>query len=156
MHRLKLAGIKPKKHILDNECSNEYKEAIRELDIEYELVPKGQHRRNIAEKAIQTFKAHAISVYSGMDTDCPLALWDLMLEQIDYQVNLLRQSNVTPKVSAYAHLYGQHDYNRHPFAPIGIKIHTYIQPDKRKPEQLKSEPTRPLKIQGPNAASRMK
>ena len=27
MHRLKLAGIKPKKHILDNECSNEYKEA---------------------------------------------------------------------------------------------------------------------------------
>ena len=80
IHRLKIAGITPKKHILDNECSNEYKEAIRENGMEYELVPKGQHRRNIAEKAIQTYKAHAIGFFSGIDTKCPLALWDLMLK----------------------------------------------------------------------------
>ena len=48
--------------------------------MDYELVPKGQHRRNIAEKAIQTWKAHAIGVFSGMDTKCPLFLWDLMLK----------------------------------------------------------------------------
>ena len=77
--RLRRAGIKPKKHILDNECSNEYKEAIEDNGMNYELVPKGQHRRNIAEKAIQTWKAHAIGVYSGMSEKCPLAIWDLLL-----------------------------------------------------------------------------
>jgi hypothetical protein len=42
--RLAIAGIRPKKHVLDNECSNEYKEAIRENGMTYEMVPKGQHR----------------------------------------------------------------------------------------------------------------
>ena len=102
LKRLKLCGIKLKKHVLDNKISNEYKEAIRENGMEYELVPKGQHRRNIAEKAIQTWKFHAISVFSGMDSKCPLFLWNQMLRQIDMQVNMLRQSNTTPKVSAYA------------------------------------------------------
>ena len=96
----------PKKHVLDNEMSSEFKEAVRMNDMEYELFPKGQHRRNIAEKAIQTWKAHAISVFSGMDSKCLLFLWDLMLDQIDMQVNMLRQSNVTPKVSAFAPLNG--------------------------------------------------
>ena len=57
--------------------------------MEYELVPKGQHRWNIAEKVIQTWKAHAIGVFSDMDTKCPLFLWDLMLKQVDMQVNML-------------------------------------------------------------------
>ena len=39
------------------------------MDIEYELVTKGQHRRNIAEKAIQTFKAHATGMFLGIDND---------------------------------------------------------------------------------------
>ena len=139
IHRLKIAGISPKKHILDNECSNEYKEAIRDNKMEYEFVPKGQHRRNIAEKAIQTFKAHAIGVFSGIDPKCPLSLWDLMLKQIDCQVNLLRQANAAPKVSAYAYLHGQHDFNRHPFAPLGIQVHSYVQPDKRRTWEVKSK-----------------
>ena len=104
----------------------------------YELVPKGQHRRNIAEKAIQTWKAHAIGVYSGMSEKCPLAIWDLLLPQIDMQVNLLRQANVAPKVSAWAYMHGQHDFNRHPLAPLGIATHAYIPPGKRKTWAVKS------------------
>ena len=106
-------------------------------EMEYELVPKGQHCRDIAEKAIQTWKAHTISVFSGMDSKCPLFLWDLMLEQIDMQVNMLWQSNTTPKISADAHLHGQHDFNRHPLAPLGIEVHSYIPPDKRKTWSVK-------------------
>jgi hypothetical protein len=136
---LRLSGMTPKKHVLDNEMSQEFKDAVRMNDMEYELVPKGQHRRNISEKAIQTWKAHAISVFSGMDSKCPLFLWDLMLGQIDMQVNMLRQSNVTPKVSAEAHLHGQHDFNRHPLAPLGIEVHSYIPPDKRKTWGIKSK-----------------
>ena len=107
------------------------------LGMEYELVPKGQHRRNIAKKVIQTFKAHAIGVFSGIDPKCPLSLLDLMLKQVDCQVNLLRQANAAPKVSAYAYLHGQHDFNRHPFAPLGIEIHSYVQPNKRMTWEVK-------------------
>jgi hypothetical protein len=83
MKRLKRKGIVPKKHILDNECSQDLKDAIMENDVEYELVPKGQHRRNIAERGIQTWKLHAIGVFSGFPTAAPLFLWDKMLPQID-------------------------------------------------------------------------
>ena len=139
LKKLKMAGMRPKKHVLDNEISSDFKEAIRENKMEYELVPKGQHRRNIAEKAIKTWKSHAIGVFSGMDSKCPLFLWDLMLEQLDMQINMLRQSNVTPKISAYAHLRGQHDFNRHPLAPLGIEVHSYVPPDKRKTWSVKSK-----------------
>ena len=104
--RLQKAGIRPKKHILDNECSEEYKQAIIDNNMQYELVPKGQHRRNIAEKAIQTWKSHAVGVFSGMSDKCPLAIWDLLLPQIDMQVNMLRQANTAPKVSAWAYMHG--------------------------------------------------
>ena len=137
--RVRRAGLKPKKHVLDNECSAELKEAISSNEMTYELVPKGQHRRNIAEKAIQTWKAHAIGVFSGMDSKCPLFLWDLMLEQIDMQVNMLRQSNAAPKISAHAHMHGQHDFNRQPLAPLGIEVHSYIPPDKRRTWSIKSK-----------------
>jgi len=79
IRRLHKAKIYPTKHILDNECSEEYKQAIADNGMTHKLVPKGQHRRNIAEKAIQTWKAHAIGVFSGMSEKCPLAIWDLLL-----------------------------------------------------------------------------
>ena len=41
MKRLKAAGISPKKHVLDNKASDDYKQAIREEGVQYELVPKG-------------------------------------------------------------------------------------------------------------------
>ena len=138
IRRLHKAKIYPTKHILDNKCSEEYKQAIADNGMEHELVPKGQHRRNIAEKAIQTWKAHAIGVFSGMSNKCPLAIWDLLLQQIDMQVNLLRQSNVAPKISAWAQMHGDHNFNRHPLAPLGIESHIYVPPDKQKTWAVKS------------------
>ena len=49
MERIKYAGLSVKKHILDNECSKEYKWAIKKNNSTYELVPPGEHRRNAAE-----------------------------------------------------------------------------------------------------------
>ena len=43
LKRLRLSGAKPKKHVLDNEISAEYKQAIVDNEMEYELVPAGQH-----------------------------------------------------------------------------------------------------------------
>ena len=54
--RLKEKGIQSKLHLLDNECSEEFKEVINNNDMKYQLVPPHDHIRNIAEKAIQFFK----------------------------------------------------------------------------------------------------
>ena len=58
--RLKACGINPKHHVLDNECSEEFKEAIRVNKMTYQLVPADDHRQNIPKRAIQTAKSHVI------------------------------------------------------------------------------------------------
>ena len=129
--RLKSAGITPKHHILDNECSADFKKAIQHNNITYQLVPPHNHRRNLAEKAIQTFKAHFISILCGTDKDFPLHLWDRLLPQAEHTLNMLRRSKVTPTVSAYTYLWGQHNYNANPFAPLGCKVEAHVTPSTR-------------------------
>ena len=50
------------------------------------------------------------------------------MPQTEITVNLLRQSNATPTVLAYAHLSGPFDYNKMPLAPMGcaVQIHEKI------------------------------
>ena len=76
IQQLKAAGIQPKKQILDNEASKEYKKTIRACGMTYELVPPDMHRRNAAKKAIQTFKDHFVAILSGVDESFPMHLWD--------------------------------------------------------------------------------
>ena len=129
--QMRTDGLKIKKQVLDNEASEEYKNAIKEKGIEYELVPPGQHRRNIAERAIQTFKSHFIAILCGVDDAFPLHLWCRLLPQAELTVNMLRQSNVTPKISAFAHVHGVHNFMRKPFAPMGCAVMAHIKPDKQ-------------------------
>ena len=75
-----------------------------------ELVPPGCHQRNAAEVAIHNFKTHFLSVLAGVAEDFPANLWDGLLTQTEITLNLLQKSNVTPNVSAYAHLSGPFDY----------------------------------------------
>ena len=131
INRLKMAGITPRRHILDNECSADFKQTIRDNKMTYQLVPPHDHRRNMAEKAIQTFKAHFISILCGTDKDFPLHLWDRLLPQAEHTLNMLRRSKVTPTVSAFTYLWGQHDYNAYPYAPLGCKVEAHVTPGTR-------------------------
>ena len=132
MLRLKRAGIIPKKHVLDNEVSEAMKLVIKdEYKMEMELVPPGCHRRNAAEVAIRNFKAHFLSILAGTAEDFPVSLWDRLLPQAEITLNLLRQSNATPNVSAYAHLSGPFDYNKMPLAPMGCAVQVHEKTDKR-------------------------
>ena len=128
--RLRDCGISPKHQVLDNEISEEYKKAIKQNDTTFQLVPPHDHRKNIAEKAIQTFKSHFIAILCGTAENFPMNLWDRLLPQAEMTLNLLRQSRLVPKVSTYAHLYGQHDYNSHPLAPLGCEVEAYVTPNK--------------------------
>jgi len=126
--RLKTAGIQLKHHVLDIECSADFKATITKNKMTYQLVPPNDHRRNIAEKAIQTFKVHFISIICGADKSFPLHLWCQLLPQAEHTLNMLCPSRVTPTVSAYAYLCGQHDYNANPYAPLGCKVKAYLYP----------------------------
>jgi hypothetical protein len=109
VNRMRAAGLGLKKHILNNEASKAFKEKIKENKMEYKLVPPGNHQQNQAERAIQTFKMHLISILAGVANQFPLSLWCYLLEPTELTLNLLRQSNMAPKISAFAHVHGHHD-----------------------------------------------
>ena len=68
--------------IFDNEASAEYKKLMTEKwKVNYQLVPPHIHRRNAAERAIRTFKAHFLSVLAGVAVEFPRNLWDLLIPQ---------------------------------------------------------------------------
>ena len=128
---MKAAGLGIKKQVLDNECSTAMKACIKSNGMTYELVPPGQHRRNQAERAIQTFKSHFISILAGVNNKFPLSLWCHLLEPTELNLNLLRQSHIAPNISAFAHVRRTHDYMRKPFAPIGCAVQMHVKPDDR-------------------------
>ena len=85
---------------------------------------------NLVDKLIQTFKGHFKSVLCGVDKSFPLNLWDRHIPKIEMQVNILCQSNVSPKVSAYAYLNGPHNFNCVLMAPLGCAIYIYKNPNR--------------------------
>jgi hypothetical protein len=61
VHRMEVSGLGLKHHRLDNECIENFKKCIRKNNMTHELVPPDCHRRNMAERAIQTFKNHFVT-----------------------------------------------------------------------------------------------
>ena len=108
---MKTRGVVPKHHILDNECSDNFKQIIRDNKMTYQLADAHDHQRNIAEKAIQTFKNHFVSILCGTDDNSLMKWWDRLLEQAEHQLNMLRPSRLVPTISTYAYLYSTHNYN---------------------------------------------
>ncbi len=96
-----------------------------------ELVPPGCHQRNAAEVAIRNFKTHFLSILAGVANDFPPSLWDRLLPQTKITINLIRQSNATPNVLAYAHLSRPLDYNKMPLAPMGCEAQVHEKTNKR-------------------------
>jgi hypothetical protein len=86
--RMRAAGLGLKKHILDNKASKAFKELINKNIMEYELVPPGNHSRNHTECAIQTFKAHFISILARVNDKFPLSLWCHLLQLTELTLNL--------------------------------------------------------------------
>ena len=91
-------------------------------------MPPNMKRQNAAEKAIQTFKDHFVAVLSGVDYSFSMHLWDWLILQVEMRFNLVRQSRIAPKVSAYAYLHGSHDFNKIPLAPLGFAVQVHKKP----------------------------
>ena len=130
--RLTASGtVRPKTHLLDNEASSAFKAEIRK-NCTLQLVPPDNHRRNLAERAIQTFKSHFKAIIAGVADNFPMNLWDRLLPQAVLTLNLLRQSNVAPTVSAYQYVNGVFDYNKMPLAPMGCAVQIHENSERRR------------------------
>ena len=108
-----------------------YRQEIMETGMTFQLVPPDDHRRNIAKK-IQTWKDHFISVCRGVSAHFPMHLWCKLIQQSEKQLPLIRQRNINPKISAFAYLYGPHDYNAQPFVSIGMESMIHDKPSRIK------------------------
>ena len=79
--RMKEKDVHPTIHILDNECSAEFKETIKENKMKYQLVSPNDHRRNVAEKSSPNIQDHFVAVLRGTDDNFSLQLWCQILRQ---------------------------------------------------------------------------
>ncbi len=129
--QLKRSGIVPKKHVLDNEVSENMKNHICDMcKLDMELVPPGCHQCNAAEVAICNFKA-LLRVLASVTGNFPPNLWDWLLPQTEIEIYLIWQSNATPNVLAYAHLSRPIECNKMPLVPKGCEAQVHEKNDKR-------------------------
>jgi hypothetical protein len=126
-----IRGLRPSLQLLDNEASLALRNYLTKQGIDYQLAPPYIHRRNDAERAIQTFKNHLIAGLCSVDPNFPLKLWDKILHQATITLNLLRKSQINPRMSAYAQLNGHFDFNRTPMAPLGTRVIEHEKPYQR-------------------------
>jgi len=124
-------GSRPHVQGLDNECSDILKAYFKEEDIAYQLTPAYMHRRNAAERAIQTFKDHFKAILCSCDPRFPLFYWCLLIPQAVLTLNLLRTSRLNPKLLAWSCLNGPFDYDAHPIAPLGTHVVMHQKPGQR-------------------------
>jgi hypothetical protein len=125
------AGIKPILHRLDNEISKDMIAEIEERAMDYQIAAPGDHRLNFAERAIQTFKNHFVSILHGCDPEFPANQWDRLIKQTVMTLNMVRPSRLNPKLSAYNQLWGVFNFEKTPLAPPGCKVVVHERPQER-------------------------
>ena len=124
-------GFKPRLNVMDNQCSKTIQKFIDSSKAKIQLVNPDDHRVNAAERAIQTWKNHWLAGMGTLDPNCPIQLWCQFIEQGQDTLNMLRTSRVNPRLSAYAILDGQFEFDRTPLAPVGTKALVFLDPKKR-------------------------
>jgi hypothetical protein len=126
-----ICGLRPSLKRLDNEAPLALRNYLTKQGIDYQLAPPHIHRRNNAERVIQTFKNYFIAGLCSVDPKFPLKLWDKLLPQATITLNLLRKLWINPRMSAYAQLNGHFYFNRTTMAPPGTRVIAHEKPDQR-------------------------
>ena len=102
MQRLADRGYHVEVQILDHKVCAEFKKTIvKYWGASYQLVLPNLHRGNVAEIAIQTFKAQLLAIVAGVYPNFPKYMWDNLLVQTELTINLLRQVTLNPRMSAW-------------------------------------------------------
>ena len=129
MSRLQKKGHTVNLQILGNECSTAYKIQIEEKwKSTFQIVPPDMNCRNTADKTIQTFKAHFLSLLTRVSSTFPNFLWDKLLPKDELTLNLLLQSNIAPDISAWEHFNVSFNCDATPLAPLGSPLIIHNKP----------------------------
>ena len=75
LERIKEQSIVSKHQVLGYRISAECRLEIKKASMNFQIVPPDDHRRNLAEKKIQTCKDHFIGVMSKTSEDFLDHLW---------------------------------------------------------------------------------
>lgn len=125
-------GYKPLLHWMDNEAPKMLLAFNKENNVTVQLMPPYTHRCNTAEREILTFKNHLIAGMVSLPNDFPMHLWDRLMEQAEWTLNMLRPFPRNNKLSAYEAVHGTYDFVHTPMAPPGTKVVIHENPSKRK------------------------
>ena len=106
---------------MDNETSDLLIAEIQANNLDYQYAASGDHRLNPAEREIQTFKNHLISIINGADATFPENQWDRLIYFAMITLCMLRTSRMNPTFSSYMQPWGNFDFNKTPLAPAGCK-----------------------------------
>ena len=103
---LKIRGIHPGFHLIDNKVSTALKLTMATMNIKCQLVLPSNHRANNVDRSIQKFKNHLTGGTCRVEKYFHRQLWDRLLQQATIILKLLRQSITLPHISDYTHIFG--------------------------------------------------
>jgi hypothetical protein len=89
------------------------------------------HCQNRAECTICTFKDHFLAILASVDSAFTPYLWDLLLPQAEFILNLLWQAMLNPRISAWEFFHGPFDFNKTPLGPVGCRVLIHAKPATR-------------------------
>ena len=104
---------------------------LEKQKVQFQLVPPHNHRANLAERSIQTFKNHFKAGLSSLHPNFPITESDRLLPQAFLTLKLLRQAIGNPKLSAYTYLFSNFEFNKSPPAPPWSKVVIHNKPSQR-------------------------
>ena len=138
-HTFAKAEPAPKVWLVDNEILSELKTLFELNNTSFQLVPPNSHRRNLAERAIQTYKNQFKVGLATTDPKFPFSEWDRLIQQANITLNLLRTAIVNTKLSEYAYIYGQFDFRATPLTPMGTRVVAHINHSNRNTWEINGE-----------------
>ena len=116
----------------DNAVSEATRKWFKDKGINVVIVPPYQHRANVAERMIQTFKGHFITILHATSRSFPMAFWHHLSDQAEITINLLRASRADPRISAYEYVHGKTwDWDKHPMVPPGTRCVSFVSREQR-------------------------
>jgi hypothetical protein len=93
-------------NIMDNQASQTIKKFLTKNQRELMLVGPHNHCANAAERVIQTFKDHFVSVLATTDINFPLQLWDRLALQVKNTLNMLHPLRINPNMLTHEAVHG--------------------------------------------------
>ena len=112
--------------VLDNQCPHALKQKFNQRKLDYQLVERGNHRYNKAEKAVDIVKQRFITARSIADPDFKFdEQWDKLIPAIETAINLTLPSPQDKSKSTWETVHGKYDHHKHPLLPMAMKAAVY-------------------------------